>query len=306
MFYGQGLVNLHGCALGGRMKRASEAQWENLTLFEELFNRFSNIAVTRLDWTGLPKSTNERFLNQTLYLFGNAVFFNDPKFGYLTLPCTVAGEYNMYYDPVRVNAYSFNYNKMLDDGEFVYIRNNPTATPTAISVFEYTRRMSDVLRTIDVRCKRMKHPFILMCEEKERLTYLNLMKKITDNEVLILGSKDFGLSKSNVELIPTNVDTDLMKLWEVFHSYETLLYTALGIDCVGQEKRERLLVDEVNSNNMVTQMSIETNIKELEAACEKINDKWGLDISVRAKGIEEYREGGIPNGKLYDNPIGTD
>lgn len=305
MFYGMDLLGVgHPSALYGKM--ASEAQRENAVLFAELFNRFSNIAVTRFDWEGLPTSVSERFLNQTLYLFGEAAFFEDDRMGFMALPCVVAGEYNAYYEPLRVEAYSFNFNRILRKNDFVFIRNNPTCTPSAFSVFEYTRRMADVLRTIDVLCKKMKQPFILICEEKQRLTFENVIKKVVDNEVMILGGKEFGLKDSFIDIIPTKIDTDLTKLWEVFHSLETLLYTALGIDCVAQEKRERLLVDEVNSNNMVTQMSVDVNLKEMQAACEKINKKYGLDISVKAKGIDQYREGVGPNGEVYDNPIGTD
>lgn len=306
MFYGMNMLCMptHITELGTTIK-STEAQLENKILFEELFNRFSNIAVTRYEWEGLPKSVNERFLNQTLYLMGMAAFFDDPKFGYLTLPCNYGEKFNMYYEPTTVHAYSFNIERTLSFGEFVLIRNNPTCTPTAFPVYEYTRRMADTLRTIDVLCKKMKQPFMFVCDERQRLTFLNLIKKVTDNEVIILGSKDFDFAKNKIDLLPTSVNTDLMMLWEVFHSYETLLYTALGIESVAQNKRERLLVDEVNSNNMVTEMSIEVNIKELRAACEKINEKYGLNISVHAKGIYQYREGGEANGEVYDNPVGT-
>lgn len=307
MFYGQDLLCLgHNPTSLGNVMKMTEAQVENLILFEELFNRFSNIAVTRFDWEGLPSTVNERFMNQTLYLMGMSAFFDSEKFGLIALPCTFGGEFNIYYEPTAVNAYSFNYNQRLVRDEFVLIRNNPTCTPTAFPVFEYTRRMADTLRTIDVLCKKMKQPFIFLCEEKQRLTYLNLMKKVSDNEPIILGMKDFDIKKGLVELLDTKVDQDLVKLWEVFHSYETLLYTALGINCVDQPKRERLLVDEVNANNMVTEMSMEVSIKELETACEAINAKYGLNVSVKAKGIEDYMKGVGEDGSVYDNPSGSD
>lgn len=304
MFFGQELLCIpeHVTTLGAKMK--TEAQRDNLVLFMEMFNRFSNIAVTRIDWHGLPESVNERFLNQTLYLYGSAVFFRDENLGLLALPATMSGEFNIYYEPTSVQAYSFNYNKRLQYGEFVYIRNNPTCTPTAFPVYEYTKRMSDILRTIDVLCKKMKQPFMFACDEKQRQTYLNLVKKVQDNETIILGVKDWDFKKEAFKILETPVPTDLTKLWEMYSNMERLLYTALGIESVGIEKRERLLVDEVNANNMVTQMGVDVTMKQLESACEEINKKYNLNVSVSAKGIEYYREGVGNSGSLYDNPSG--
>lgn len=306
MIFGAELLGLNPCSLSGKIE--SEAQRENAILFEELFNRFSNIAVSRLNWTGLPESVNERFLNQTLYLFGRCAFFDDPEFGYLTLPCTMAGGFNMYYNPVSVNAYSFNYNKMLSPGEFVYIRANPSAVPLAFSVFEYTRRMSDVLRSIDVLTKKMKHPYWIMCDEKERLTYQNIIKKIVDNEVMVLGSKGFDIrgGMEQIKVIDTASKAELQTLWDSYKQLESILYTALGIESVPHEKRERLLVDEVNSNNMVTEMNVEVMVKELKEACRQINKKYGLNIDVEAKRLYEYREGDESVGEVYNRTENAD
>lgn len=57
---------------------------------------------------------------------------------------------------------------------------------------------------------------------------------------------------------------------------------------------------------MVVEMSIEQNIKELQSACEEINRMYGLEVSVQAKGINDYTDAqGIGIGE-YDNPTGGD
>lgn len=285
-FYGSELLGILPNTLDSVYK--TEAQRENAVLLCEMFSRYSNIAVSRLKWSGLPKTVSERFLAQTLYLFGNAVFFQDPNLGYLAMPCTMAGGFNMYYDPVSVNAYSFNYSRYLEPGEFVYMRADPSGTPMAFTVFTWCKRMADIIRTIDVRAEKMKHPFFLRCSEKQRQTYLNLVKKIKDNELLILSSKDFEMGRDEVSLLLTNVDTDLSPLWDTYLQYEQTLYTAMGIENIGERKRERMLVDEVNANNMLTDMSIEVQLKELQHACEQINERYGLDVWVEAKTIDNY------------------
>lgn len=298
MFFGEEFMSVGRSPLLTKIK--SQAQTENVVTFAELFNRFSNLAITRIVWEGLPKSVDERFLNTSLYIYGQAAFFEDPNLGFMALPCSIAGQYNVYYNPVSVEAYSFNYRRKLKEEEFVFIRNTPTRTPTAWPVFEYTKRMSDLLRTMDVLCKKLKQPYLLSCDEKQRLTFENALKKVADNEWFVLGSKEFGFSKDSINVIDLKVNPYFEDIWYAYHSIEQILYTCLGIESKGEDKKERLLVDEVNANNMVTEMSVFVTLKELEAACEKINDKYGLNVSVHMKTVTDYRKEDGRNGEVYN------
>lgn len=305
-FIGQGLLGLPKADMLQLKAKMTEAQKKNQLTLMSLFNYYANIGITRYDWTGLPSSVDERFLNTALFMFGKAAFFKSDEMGFMALPCTPAGEYNAYYNPTAVNAFSFNFNKMLRQDEFVYMRANPSTVPLSVMCFEIIERMSDTLRAMDVERKNLKRPYIMTCDEKEKRTILTLYTKIDDNEPLIIGQKNYGLDKSRVEIIPTKTQNNLDSLWNLYKNYENMLYTVLGIESVAHEKKERLIVDEVNSNNMVTEMSSEVELKELRSACEEINKKWDLNVSVTAKSISDYKEGVKTVGELYDNPQGTD
>lgn len=302
-FFGFNLLTLGvgNSELGQLMSlNKSEAQIENQLAFIELFNRFANIAVTRIIWHDLPESVSQRFLNTALFAYGQAAFFADPEMGLMCLPCTVAGSYNAYYEPTRVNAFSFNYQRMLDKDDFVFIRNNPTCTPTAFPIWMYTKRMANVLRTIDVLVSRMKHPYLFLCDEKQRLTFINLVKKIQDNELMVLGAKNFGTNDPKMETLDLKIEPYFQDLWFSYKQLEDMLYTALGINNANTEKKERLLTDEVNANNMVIDASIETTVKELEKACTEINTKFNLHISVEIKEVRDYTSRGDIIGTVYD------
>lgn len=284
-FFGADFLRMGHSPLLSRMQ--SEAQSDNLITMVEKFNYFSNLAITRINWHGLPDSVSERFLNMSLYFYGQAAFFFDPELGYMCLPCTVQ-EYNSYYEPTVVRAYSFKIERQLGPGEFVFIRNTPTCSPTAFAVWTYTKRMVSVLRTIDTTLFLMKKPYFLLCEEKQRQTFLNLFKKVGDNEVLILGSKNWGDDFNGLTKIDTGVNNDLEKLWESYDKIEHILLNVIGIQNADNEKQERLLVDEVNANNMLTDMSMESTLKELSEACARIKQIFGLDISATATMSSQY------------------
>ena len=78
------------------------------------------------------------------------------------------------------------------------------------------------------------------------------------------------------------------QLWKTYRTYEDILYSAIGLDSKGDDKKERLLVDEVNANNMVTEMANEVNLKQLRLDIEKVNRRYGTNIEVDIKELSTY------------------
>ena len=49
------------------------------------------------------------------------------------------------------------------------------------------------------------------------------------------------------------------------------------------EKSERLLVDEINSNNEFTEQGLKHRLDSRKLFCEQVNEAFGLNISVKLK-----------------------
>lgn len=264
----------------------TEAQMENQALLMELFNRWSNLAITRFDWEGLPPGVDERILNMGLYFQGTCAFFIPEGMSVTALPCTFGSRFNFLYQPQAVNVYGYGYSKYIDNpDDFGFLRVSPTGIPLAISVYTYCKRMADTLRAIDVINQRMKRPYVFTVDEKQRLTIENLFKRIKDNEELIIGLKDYPLDKSTFDVAPLPYQGNTDQLWKSYYEYERILSTLMGINTVPIEKKERLISAEANSNNMVIEMQNEVNLKELKLCIDIVNEKFGLNISVSLKEV---------------------
>lgn len=287
ILFGSNLLGQQNSELSMRYKK-SQAQQENVNLFTEMYNHYSNLAVTRFDWKGLPAGVNERILNLGLYMYGSVAFFEHETLGITALPCT-ANNYNILYEPTNVTVYGYGYSRQLNSiDQFGYLRVSPSGFPLAITVFDYVARMCDILRSIDVIAQRMKRPFIIACDEKQRLTFQNLFKNIKDNEELILGLKDYPLEKQNIDVSPLPNMSGLDKLWESYSRYEEILCARLGINTVNDNKRERMIVDEANANNMAVEMNNEVNIKQLTIDLDAVNKLFNLSISVEVKELADF------------------
>ena len=285
------------------VNKKSAAQQENMNLLLNEFNYWSNIAVSRIKWVNLPETVDERLLNIGLYCAGQCAFFEHETLGLIALPCNSGNRFNILYQPIEVTAsgYSatFNLSNVSDEErhQFELVRFTPSGIPQALGVMSLVSRMVDILRAIDVITQRLKRPYVVVCEEKERTTIDNAFKKVKDNEELILAVKDYGLSDRSIQLMPTSQATvhDYSYLWESYKRYETKLYTMLGIDNKGYDKKERVLVDEVNANTMIIKMADDVNLKELRLGLDRVNETFHTAIYVEIENKEMY-EGGSQGG----------
>ena len=72
--------------------------------------------------------------------------------------------------------------------------------------------------------------------------------------------------------------------------------TFLGINNANMDKRERLVDDEVQANNEQVKACEDVMLKAREDAVKRINEMFGLKISVRRRNLSE-----MPSIKLEDD-----
>lgn len=270
----------------------SNAKYLNDVMTMDIFNRITNIALSRFKWNNLPDTCNERALELTLYFYGKCLFFYDPDFGVMHTPFTPSNAYNIYYIPTERNAYSFNYNKTYYIDNSVIIRNNTTETPDYFTVWNYTPRIADCIRAIDVHSNTLKRPFLMYCNEKDRHTFQNILKNITENEIAIIGRK---FSDANgIGSFPVADKSYLPDFWANVKNYLSQIYSSLGIRNSFTEKRERMIVSEVEGEGNAIRHTLESGLNARQLACEEINKMFSpylsAPISVEANELEIFSD----------------
>ena len=82
---------------------------------------------------------------------------------------------------------------------------------------------------------------------------------------------------------------------------ERELLTFLGINNT-LEKKERLIVDETNSNNQFIKMASDIGFKQRQLACEQMNEMFGLNVQV-VETQDEFESEVMDDGELHNgNP----
>lgn len=271
----------------------------NNKTYIDIYQQLAELALNMFEWKNLPDTVDERFLELTLYEKGYCLYFNDPIIGNLTLPCTIGGNLDVYRIPIRRRAYATNgYNLPRDSSNSIIIFNNYLHTPSLLTVEMFTNRIYNIQRAIDCNINQQKFPFIIACDESQRLTMENLMMKYEGNIPFIFANKDMDLT--DIKVLKTDVPLIAEKLQIVKHQIWNEALTFFGIENSNQDKKERLVADEVGSNygNVEAQRNVMLNAR--RQAVDKINKMFGTNIGVtfrsslqttaNAENISESRE----------------
>lgn len=264
-------------------KRRDNEFWEslrnNMTVYNSYLDRLTELSIAMFEWKNLPDTVDARYLEKTLFLEGKAIFFYDKAIGYLALQMAEQGNYNVYGIPTQRRAIGYNgYQVDLKESESVIIFNNMLHTPSMRDCQIYSVRLADLDRTIDVNARAQKTPILLKCKEQERLSLLNLYKEYDGNQPVIFGDK--GLNTDSIQTIDTGAPYIADKLYELKTNIWNEVLTYLGISNVSINKKERLITDEVQRAQGGTIASRYSRLDMRKNACDEINRKFGLNISV--------------------------
>lgn len=256
-----------------------------------LYTYYEAMALNRFKWVGLPETVESRHIEKALFHQGQAFFYNDPEKGIICLPCNECKELNHYGDPIGVTITGHNFQKIKTVIEGVRILDNDLHYAPVNHLYYYVQLLARVEMTITMNLEQQKFPLIIPTTKANELTMKNVMGMYSDFTPTIFTDEKLAnaLTDDNegLKAIKTDVPYLLDKLVQFKKDCQNELYTFLGLNNVEGQKKERMLVDEVNVNNGTILMSLDLSYKTRQKACEEINKKFGLNISVE-KTIEEF------------------
>ena len=254
--------------------------------FTDYYYRLMLIARSVFEWTNLPNGMDEKWIERFLFNDGKCVFFKDKEKGFMIAKCADGGKLNAYDEPTQVRPYSTGYNggNLTCNEECVIIRNNDIMLPTSQTIQLFAYRLAEITRTIDVNISAQKTPVIVLCSDKQKLSMKRAFDKIEDNEVKIFGDKSLEIENIKALRIDAPIVFDKLQLQK--HAIWNECMTYLGINNANQDKRERLVDDEVQANNEQVGASENVFLKARKQACKTINELFELEIDVKVREMQ--------------------
>ena len=303
----------------------------NNATYNDYLNRFKRIALSMFEWVNLPKSMDARYLELCLFYNGQAALLKDKSYGFINTKASANGYVNIYGLPTKINCFSYSYqsvrslytglNPMISEKQFEYqknnecilVMNNEDRLPTAGSLELFAWRLYNADRTCDVNIQAQKTPVMIVMDEKQRLTMMQLYNQYNGNMPFIFGDKNLLNDGNKIESITTQAPYIVDKISEYKKEIWNEALTYLGINNIARDKKERLTENESNENNELVNLNLQSMLIPRIRACKQFNEKYGLtgtdkEISVRVRSdlyniikreesvISDYMD----NGKIDD------
>ena len=282
----------------GKKTSFGESAVDNNLTYMYYLQRLIELSISMFEWSNLPSTVDQRYIELRLFETGNVVYFNDKEIGDLCLDCIASGNFDVYGNPVSRRAYSYynNYQKGLSNKDSVIIWNNYLRTNSVTAITMYAKRLYELDRIIDVNAKAQKTPVLVQGTDQQRLTLKNLYMQYDGNMPFIFGDKN--LSTDALKSISTGAPYVADKIYELKTQLWNEALTYLGISNVAITKKERLITDEVTRNQGGTIASRYSRLQSRKEAVEKINAMFGTDIEVNYREDFQASDLGLPRNNI--------
>lgn len=253
-----------------------------------LFNQISLLAKNRFRWEGLPEGIESHNVEEYLFSEGQCAFYDDPSLGLLLLKSNGQGV-NIVGEPInfQLTGQGTGYTQLVSADNCVWVKSNDICLPSLHQVQHYTSMIDEIEKTMYMNLKQQRIPFMIPTNKENELSIKRMFNKVDEFEHAIFYDKRMDMGgETGVDVLSTKVPYLLKDLQEYKNDVTNEMLSWLGLNNTNNNKKERLLVDEVNVNNGHILMNLDNEYKTRKEACDKLNEMYGLNVKV-VKVIDE-------------------
>ena len=284
MPYGYEMINLFNSSYS-----PSTLHTKNTQMFT-FFKKYLLEKVMSVFEFELPEMWDKNYFLYSLFLNGYLAIVNTDKFGVICQHCGLRG-YNIYYNPTHaiiVNPLLTGILEPKIGTQCSLIRLQPNYSGVSDIVNYYADNMAMTAETCEMNIMNSKLSFLFAVRGKSQA---ESMKKILDrvmrgelgvfyDEKLKMGNDNIPLDFFNNDLKKNFIAPELQ---DTLRRWEEMFCNEVGIPNIRSDKKERMIVDEVNSNNIECFTKAELWLETLKEGVEQTNKMFNLDLSVKLR-----------------------
>lgn len=281
------------------------------TALSQYFRRYLlQKAMSLFKWK-LPEHWSKNYFLYVLYCWGYLAVVNTSTFGVIPQGCTLTG-YNVFYQPTNAIITNPLLRGIMEPrigSQCTIIRLQPDYGGIMDIVGYYGDMLALCAESVGMNLMNTHLAYVFAAGNKTAAeSFKKMYDRVASGEVCTVidknlfrddGSKAWEAFEQNLKqvYISSDILSDMRKI-------EAMFDTDIGIPNANTDKRERLVTDEVNANNVETQSKCAMWLEELQESIKATNDMFGLDISVEWRFPDAY-EGGV-NNVGNSKPVGPE
>lgn len=253
-----------------------------------LFQRYLlKKALGVFKWT-LPEWWDKDYFLYVLYTWGYVGIFDSGPENYGVIPQQVGLRgYNVFYRPREIvinNPLLPGIHTRTIDDDSVVIKLQPDYSSIMDLVDYYAELLSQASASIEQNLWNTKLATVFFAENNaQQQSIKKAYEKMTSGEPMVVVNKEL-MDKDTGKLRYDVMNRDVKQSYVIddllsdLRRIESEFDTRIGIPNANTDKRERLITDEVNANNVETHILADSWMDNIQRGIRMVKDLFGLDI----------------------------
>lgn len=265
-------------------------------------------ALSVFKWT-LPEWWDENYFLYVLYCRGYAAIFDSGKFGVIPQECGLQG-YNVFYRPTNVIIA----NPLLDiknreiGKDAVLMQLQPDYMGVLDLCGHYAEKMALASSAINQNLWNTKISIVFFAgNDAEQQSIKKAYDRMSDGDPMVVVHKNLRDENGNLKYEVFNRDVKssyvISDLISDLRKIEAEFDTRIGVPNANTDKRERLITDEVNANNVETHILCDMWMDSIQDGIQKVKDMFGLDLKCEWRYGDGDLGTGVPVGSVSTGPV---
>lgn len=242
----------------------------------------------------IPKNWSRNYFLYVLFCWGYGAVVNTDKYGVIFQASGLRG-FDLYYQPTNAVITNPLLSGILEPRiglQCEVIKLQPDFGGIMDIVSFYADMLALSAETAATNLLNSKLAYTFGAGSKtEAETLKKLYDRVASGEPAVFYDKDLLDEDGNlkIELFNQNLSQTYIAgdILEDMRKWEQKFDTEIGIPNANTEKKERLLTDEVNSNNIEVQSKAALWLETLKESFDKVNEMFELDLSVEMRFKDE-------------------
>ena len=272
---------LYGCEnIYNSTRSPSAVHCSDNNLFYYFFNMLLDEAISVYKWN-IPVEWDMRFFLYNLYLKGYIGIYKDPLYGVIPSQISLRGV-GIFYQPTEattINPLSQQQTLTIDKDIVVFKIREDYRAPIDLIAY-YADLMALTAQSLGVNILNSKVTNIFSATKKSTAESLKkAFDEVASGKPAVIVDKSL-VDEGSLEKYSIATELKAQDLHNELQRIHNEYLTQIGVNNVDSVKKERLIVDEANANNDVTELKASLWLDCLKKGCQKAKELFDVDISV--------------------------
>lgn len=270
------------------MRSPSTVHCRNTALVEYYTRYLFQKVISVFEFEGLPEEWADNYFKYVLFGYGVIAVIYTDKYGVICQDCGLSG-FDVFYQPTRciiANPHLPGLKEFKIHENCEIIKLQPDYGSVMDLVTTYADLMALALETTGANLLNSKLSYVFFAKNKTAAeSFKKLYDSVASGEPMAVIDK-FLMQEDGTpawQMFTQNVGQNYItdRLLNDMKTLEDQFNTVIGVPNANTQKRERMITDEVNANNVDTQCRVNLWLETMNKDIEQVNKMFGTDIKVK-------------------------